>query len=61
MGELLPMNKMHEQVKEIQKAADSNDGGATLCAVTDLVKKTSIECHKLYFKLLLGGNYRFQS
>jgi cytochrome c556 len=44
------MNKMDAQVKEIQKAADSNDEGATLNAVTDLVKKTCLECHKLYLK-----------
>lgn len=33
------MNKMDAQVKEIQKTADSNDEGATLSAVTDLIKK----------------------
>ncbi|WP_347274654.1 hypothetical protein [Candidatus Kuenenia sp.] len=30
MGEPLPMNNMHAQVKEIQKAADSNDGGGNI-------------------------------
>lgn len=44
------MNKMDAQVKEIQKAADSNDEGATLSAVTDLIKKTCLECHKQYLK-----------
>ncbi|MEP9409852.1 MAG: cytochrome c [Candidatus Brocadia sp.] len=44
------MNKMDAQVKEIQKAADSNDEVATLNAVADLIKKTCIECHKLYLK-----------
>ncbi|MCF6156299.1 MAG: hypothetical protein E3K36_13880 [Candidatus Brocadia sp.] len=44
------INKMDAHVKEIQKAADSNDEGATLTAVTDLVQKTCIECHKLYLK-----------
>ncbi len=44
------MNKMDAHVKEIQKAADSNDEGATLSAVTDLIQKTCLECHKLYLK-----------
>lgn len=44
------VNKMDAQVKEIQKAADSNDEGATLSAVTDLIKKTCLECHKQYLK-----------
>lgn len=44
------MNKMDAQVKEIQKTADSNDEGATLSAVTDLIKKTCLECHKQYLK-----------
>lgn len=37
-------------LKEIQKAADSKDVGATLSAVTDLIQKTCLECHKLYLK-----------
>ena len=44
------VNKMDVQVKEIQKAADSKDEGATLRAVTDLIQKTCLECHKLYLK-----------
>lgn len=44
------MSKMDAQVKEIQKAADSNDEVATLNAVTDMIKKTCLECHKLYLK-----------
>ena len=44
------VNKMDVQVKEIQKAADSKDEGATLSAVTDLIQKTCLECHKLYLK-----------
>ena len=44
------VNKMDVQVKEIQKAADSKDEGVTLRAVTDLIQKTCLECHKLYLK-----------
>jgi cytochrome c556 len=44
------VNKMDVQVKEIQKAADSKDEGVTLSAVTDLIQKTCLECHKLYLK-----------
>ncbi|MGQ3685814.1 MAG: cytochrome c [Candidatus Loosdrechtia sp.] len=44
------INKMDEQVKEIQKAADSNNEEATLSAITVLIEKTCLECHKLYLR-----------
>jgi cytochrome c556 len=42
------VNTMDSQIKEIQKAAESNDEEATLHAITNLVKKTCFECHKKY-------------
>lgn len=42
------INRMDAQIKEIQKAADSNDEEATLSAITELIKKSCFECHRKY-------------